>query len=100
MHIGWVGGILRARDELVLAARTAGHSLEFHMGDTRGRGAAGLEGMVARSDVVIINIEINSHGGALLAKKLARRMGRRSIIVRKPSVSALHRALLELQTAA
>jgi hypothetical protein len=99
MHIGWVGGILRARDELVMAAAAAGHSLEFHMGDTRGRGAAGLEGMIARSDVVIINIEINSHGGALLAKKYARRMGRRSIIVRKPSVSALNRALVDLKAA-
>ena len=100
MQIGWVGGIARARDELVRAASAVGHTLEFHMGDTRGRGAAGLMGMIARADVVIINIEINSHGGALLAKRYARQLGRRSIIVRKPSVSALHRALEELSRAA
>ena len=100
MHIGWVGGILRSRDELIEAAALAGHSLEFHMGDTRGRGAAGLEGVIARSDVVIISVEINSHGGALLAKKFAKRLGRRSIIVRKPSVSVLKRALEDLAHAA
>ena len=96
MRVGWVGGILRVRDELERAALGAGHTLEFHLGDTRGRGAAELEGIVARADVVIISVGINSHGGALLAKKHARRLGKPTIIVRKPSVSTLHRALREL----
>jgi adenine/guanine phosphoribosyltransferase-like PRPP-binding protein len=56
-----------------------------------------LERVIGRCDVVIIGIEINSHGGAILAKKCARRLGRPSVMVRKPSVSALHRALEQLQ---
>ena len=93
MRIGWIGGISRVRDELERAAAAAGHTLEFHFGDTRGRGAEGLERVIGRCDLVIIGIEINSHGGALLAKKYARKLGRPAIVVRRPSVSALQRAL-------
>ena len=96
MRIGWVGGILRSREILVRAAQAAGHSLEVHSGDTGGRGAEGLSSLVDRSDVVVIVIGVNSHGGALQAKELARRRGRQSIIVRRHSVSTLQRILQQL----
>lgn len=96
MHIGWVGGLLRSKEPLARAAASAGHSLEVHTGDVRGRGAEALMGLVARSDLVIIVMEVNSHGGAQQAKEMVRRCGRRSIIIRKPSLSALNRVLREL----
>jgi hypothetical protein len=96
LHIGWVGGLLRSKALLAKTAALAGHSFEAHSGDVRGRGSEGLAGLVERSDLVIIVIEVNSHGGALLAKDLARRRGRRAVIIRKPSLSALNRVLEQL----
>lgn len=93
MHIGWVGGLDRSAAMLTQAAEQAGHSLEVHTGRIGGRGSDGLSRLIERSDVVVIVIEINSHGGALRAKDLARRRGRPAIIIRKPSVSALQRIL-------
>ncbi len=96
MRIGLIGGIERSRNFLVQAAASAGHSLEVHDGAVGGRGAEVLAGIVDRSDVVIISVGINSHGGALIAKDLAKRSGRPSVIIRKPSKSALLRAIREL----
>lgn len=97
MKIGWVGGVWRARMHLAAAAAEAGHSLEMHSGDTGGRGASELEGLIERCDVVIIVIEVNSHNAALQAKDLAHKRGRRSVIVRKSSVSTLRRVVADLR---
>lgn len=96
MRIGWVGGLLRTKGLLERAATDAGHSLEVHSGETGGRGSLGLSSLVERSDVIVIVVEVNSHGGALRAKALARRSGRPAIIIRKPSVSAFQRILHQL----
>ncbi len=99
MRIGWVGGLVRSREILIRAARDAGHTLEMHTGDTGGRGAEGLGRLIDRVDLVIIVIEVNSHGGALQAKELARRRGRPSIVIRRAGVSSLQRILKELPAA-
>jgi hypothetical protein len=93
MHICLVGGIKRSAEQLVRAAEEAGHSMEAHFGDVGGRGGARLAGSIERSDLVMIVIEINSHGGAKQAKELARRSGTPFVTLRKPSVSALERFL-------
>jgi hypothetical protein len=93
MHICLVGGIKRSAEQLVRHAEGAGHSMEAHFGDVGGRGGERLARSIERSDVVLIVIEINSHGGAKQAKELARRTGRPFVTLRKPSVSALERFL-------
>jgi hypothetical protein len=82
MRIGWIGGMLRNEGQLIKMARDAGHELDFHSGDVGGRGAEGLKSLIERSDLVIIMTEMNSHGGMLLAKKLAQRAGRGSLVLR------------------
>jgi hypothetical protein len=93
MHICWVGGIDRSAELLERTAREAGHTLEAHTGRVGGRGGQRLAGSIERADLVIIVVEVNSHGGALQAKEMARRSGRPSVMIRKPSVSALQRVL-------
>jgi hypothetical protein len=93
MHLCLVGGIERSAEQLVRAAEQAGHSMEAHFGDVGGRGGARLARSIERADLVLIVIEINSHGGARQAKELARRAGRPFVTLRKPSVSALERLL-------
>ncbi len=95
MHICWVGGIDRSADLLERAAVRAGHSIEVHTGHVGGRGGTRLEGSIERADLVVIVVEVNSHGGALQAKEIARRRGRRSVMIRKPSLSALERVMRE-----
>jgi hypothetical protein len=97
MRICWVGGISRQKGSLEKAASDAGHSLAIHSGDTGGRGAEGLEKLIARSDVVVIVTEVNSHGGMLRAKEQARRLGRPAYLIRRASVSSLQRVLLQLR---
>lgn len=95
MHICWVGGIDCSADFLERTAKRAGHSIEVHTGHVGGRGGTRLAGSIERADLVIIVVEVNSHGGALQAKEIARRCGRRSVMIRKPSVSALERVMRE-----
>ncbi len=97
MRIGWVGGLDRSRARFEEVAERAGHSLEMHEGHVGGRGTEALEGVVSRCDILVIVVDTNSHGAVLHAKKVARRSGRRAVIVRKGSVSALERVIESLR---
>jgi hypothetical protein len=96
VRIGWVGGLDRSKALFEEVAQRAGHTLEMHEGHVGGRGSAILEGVVARCDVLVIVTELNSHGGVMHAKRLARRAGRRSVLVRKGSVTSLQRVIASL----
>ena len=82
MRIAVVGGLERHEPEIARRASRAGHDVEFHRGRVGGRHAEELEAIVARSDLVVIVTEVNSHGGVLLAKKAATRFNRPSLIIR------------------
>jgi len=99
-HILWVGGLDRAYRHLESFAARLGHTLEVHDGKTHGRGVEELARRVARADVVVIVVEVNSHGAALLAKSLARREGTPAVTVRKGSVSVLQRVIAWLDARA
>jgi hypothetical protein len=96
VRIGWVGGLDRSKALFEEVAQRAGHTLEMHEGHVGGRGSTILEGVVARCDVLVIVTELNSHGGVMHAKRLARRAGRRSVLVRKGSVTSLQRVIASL----
>lgn len=97
MRIGWVGGLDRSRALLSGVAERAGHSFEMHEGHVGGNGSRELEGLVDRCDVLIIVTELNSHGGVMHAKRMARRAGCRSLLVRKGSVTTLQRVIETLK---
>jgi hypothetical protein len=67
---------------LAKQAALMGHVAEFHHGRVGGRHAEDLEAIVSRSDLVIIVINVNSHGAVSIAKKAARRSGCAALIVR------------------
>jgi hypothetical protein len=46
--------------------------------------------------LLIIVTELNSHGGVMHAKRMARRTGCKSLIVRKGSVTTLQRVIATL----
>jgi hypothetical protein len=100
MRIGWIGGLDRSRARFEDVAERAGHTLEMHEGHIGGRGTLALESVVARCDVLVIVTDLNSHGAVLHAKKVARRAGRRAVIVRKGSVTSLERILESLRDGA
>jgi hypothetical protein len=100
MRIGWVGGLDRSRARFEEVAERSGHTLEMHEGHIGGRGTLALEGVVARCDILVIVTELNSHGAVLNAKKMARRSGRRTLIVRKGSVTSLERVIDSLKPGA
>jgi|SRR5580658_5382687 hypothetical protein len=98
MRIGWVGGLDRSKALFEELAMRAGHTLEMHEGHVGGRGSLILEGVVTRCDVLVIVTELNSHGGVMHAKRLARRAGRKSVIVRKGSITSLQRVIASLDS--
>jgi hypothetical protein len=55
---------------------------------------------VARCDLLVIVMELNSHGGVMHAKRMARRTGCKSLIVRKGSVTTLQRVIASLRDVA
>ena len=83
MRIGWIGGRERNETQLERIAEDRGHHLEFHSGHVGGRGANDLRALVERSDFLVIVTDVNSHGAVLLTKKLAQRLGRASLVIRR-----------------
>jgi hypothetical protein len=94
MKIALVGGLVRREGELAKLAAGAGHQLEWHCGDVGGRGAESLKAVIERSDVVVLLTEINSHGSMYLAKRVAQKLGREALVLRKCG-PAKFQALLE-----
>jgi hypothetical protein len=94
MRIGWIGGRERNEAQLERIAVRSGHRLEFHSGHVGGRGADEIRTLVERSDFVVIVTDVNSHGAVLLAKKLAGRVGRASLVIRRCG-TARFQALIE-----
>lgn len=83
MRITWIGGLDRNQAQLERMAAQAGHRLEFHTGNTGGRGASELRAAIERADLVILLTDVNSHGGVLLAKKICRQVGRAALMIRR-----------------
>jgi Uncharacterized protein conserved in bacteria (DUF2325) len=98
MRIGIIGGAERVEVQYQRAAQSAGHELEFHPGHMSSRGAASLERLVRRCDVIVIVTEVNSHAAVQRARGLARSQGRTPVLCRRFGVQALL-ALMESQTA-
>jgi hypothetical protein len=98
MRVAIVGGMERHEAALSRRAEQLGHTLEFHRGRMGGRGTEELAAIVARSDLVVIVTQVNSHGAMYVAKKLADRLGRPALVVRTCSVSGLG-TLLQLSGA-
>ncbi|HEX4474511.1 MAG TPA: DUF2325 domain-containing protein [Polyangiaceae bacterium] len=87
MHIGLVGGLDRNSGRYEELAREAGHSLECHTGHLAGTGQGGLESLIARSDLVIVITDVNSHGAVWRARELARVHERQLVLVRRIGTS-------------
>lgn len=100
MHIGLVGGVERGERRYSALAADEGHSFEVHSGDMAGRGGATLESLVERSDVVIVITDVNSHAAVLAARRLARALGRRCLLVRRFGFSRFRALLGELRSSA
>ena len=83
MRIAWVGGLDRNEAALSRMAIRAGHRLDFHTGSVGGRGAGELKAAIERSDLVIILTDVNSHGAVLLAKKIAQKLARPTLVLRR-----------------
>jgi hypothetical protein len=98
MRIAVVGGLDRHVRGLAKQAVEAGHVAEFHHGRVGGRNTEELEAIVERCDVVVIVIAVNSHGGALIAKRAARRRGCPALIARTCGPSRFQQILSALPT--
>jgi len=97
MHIGIVGGVERGEQRYAAVAASHGHSFEFHGGDTAGRGAASLEALVERSDLVICVTDVNSHAAVLGVRRYARALGRRCLLTRRLGLARFRSFLGEIE---
>ena len=101
MRIGIVGGLDRSARELQHLARADGHELGLHTGVVGGgASAAGLRALVARSDLVVILTDINSHNGVQIARRQARLRKRPFKMMRRLSVSQFAAFLRDFHPAA
>ena len=88
MRIGIVGGLDRSARGLEALAQAHGHELELHTGAVGGSAsAAGLRALVARSEVVVILTDFNSHGGVGIARRQARLRKRPVRMMRRLTIS-------------
>jgi hypothetical protein len=89
MRIGIIGGAECVEAQYQRTAKAAGHELEFHAGHMSSRGAASLERLVRRCDVLVIVTEVNSHAAVQRARGLARAHGRTPVLCRRFGVQSL-----------
>ena len=99
MRVGIVGGLDRSEQAYQRAARALGHEVEHHTGYMRGQAALALEHLVARSDLVVIVTEVNSHGAVQTTRRLLRTQRRPAVLVRRLGIARLL-ALLRLHAPA
>lgn len=84
MRIGIIGGLDRSVGALQALAESRGHEFQFHTGVMAGPASgAALRALVARSELVIIVTDINSHNAVRAARREARLRNRSLKIVRK-----------------
>jgi hypothetical protein len=96
MRVGIVGGVERTERQLQRLAGRLGHELIFHPGHMTSRGAAALDHLIARCEVVVIVTGINSHGAVLRARRQLRLRGRSPVLLRRLGAARLEQLLLEL----
>jgi hypothetical protein len=90
MRIGIVGGVDRTANLLQSVAAQRGHELELHTGVISGSAsAAGLRALVARSELVVVVTDVNSHNAVKAARREARLRNRTLRIVRRLGASQL-----------
>jgi len=83
MRIGIVGGASKNRSRYEQVAASNASEVEFHDGYMTSTATQALEGLVARSDVVVVITRVNSHQAVQLARKLTRQRERALLIVRR-----------------
>jgi hypothetical protein len=93
MRIAWIGGVEKSERLLESIAESAGCEMEFHGGHVGGRGEERLRAAIARSDLVLVVTEPNSHGAVGLAKREAHRLGRELILTKRFGPSKLRQLL-------
>lgn len=98
LRIGIVGGLGRAEPMLRKLAMHSAHTIEFHSGDVGGRGSASLEAVVARSELLVVITDLNSHGSVQLSRKLAKANGVPRLVVKRLSLGRFADLLQSLDT--
>ena len=97
MRIGIVGGIDRTANLLQSVAAARGHHLELHTGVISGSASAdNLRALVARSELVVVVTDVNSHNAVKTARREARLRNRTLRIVRRIGASQLAAMLEDL----
>jgi hypothetical protein len=97
MRIAVIGGRYKNEGQLSRIASAAGYELEFEEGHMRGRGPEAIRTAVARSSLVVIVTDVNSHGAVQMAKKAARQLGRPTLILQNFGAVRLCRLLEALE---
>jgi hypothetical protein len=97
-RIAVIGGFDRQAPLLSELAGRTGRTVEFHTGNVRGRGAHDLRAVIARSDLVVIVTDHNSHGGVQVAKRMARQLGRISVVLSRCGIARFGALLDALAT--
>jgi len=101
VRIGIVGGLDREARALEEIAVARGHHLEVHTGVIAGSAsAAGLRALVARSDLIIVVTDVNSHNGVRMARRQARISQRPLRLLRRMGVSQFEALVRGLATEA
>ena len=98
MRIGIIGGIDRTANLLQSVAAARGHELELHTGVISGSASADtLRALVARSELVVVVTDVNSHNAVKTARREARLRHRPLRIVRRIGASQLAALLEDLE---
>jgi hypothetical protein len=94
MRIGLIGGVDRSGNLLQEVAEARGHRLELHTGVMSSSSAASsLRALIARSELVVVVTDVNSHNAVRSARREAKLRNRPLRIVRRMG-SAQFAALL------
>jgi hypothetical protein len=94
MRIGIIGGVDRSGSLLQEVAEARGHQLELHTGVMASAVAASsLRALIARSELVVVVTDVNSHNAVRSARREAKLHNRPLRIVRRMG-SAQFAALL------
>jgi hypothetical protein len=97
IRLGVIGGPEKAEEAYRALAERAGVELEYHAGALAGRGGATLDALIERSDYVVVITSVNSHAAVWRARRQAKRLGKRCILVNHFGVARMTGLIRDLE---
>ncbi|RLI75347.1 hypothetical protein DRO97_03530 [Archaeoglobales archaeon] len=93
LKIAYIGGLYKLKQQYEEVAKSLKCELHYHNGNGRKKE---IRKIVRKCDLVFCFVDVNSHNGRIIAKKICQKYGKPCIFLRSSSITSFKQALMNL----